>query len=48
MSSVVIAVQPNGERLRVEEWAYRTWVEHRLNDPDICKILANAIGFYYD
>ena len=45
---VWICEQPNGERLRVEHWAYVMWAQGRLTDPMLLRALKNAVAIYED
>lgn len=46
--SIIIALQPNGERLRYEWWVYWMWIRGEINDPFLAKGLNNAVALHED
>lgn len=47
MCTYLIAVQPNGERLRYERWVYESWRFGMLNDPMLTQGLDDAVNCYW-
>lgn len=36
-------IQPNGERIPVEQWLYDAWMQARVTDPDLLRFLNGAV-----
>lgn len=41
--ALVTAIQPDGQRTPVEEWAYHAWTRRELADPLVAGFLARAV-----
>ena len=41
--TVLACIQPNGERLPVEEWVYRGVIDGTVTDPVLARIVRGAV-----
>jgi len=43
-SSTIWAIQPNGERISIETWAYEAYLNGTLRDEVLFRFLENAVS----